>query len=104
MACSTPSKSPLSELSPASPATNVFRFNLPFPVTAECEVGENPQEERNNQEESGENCGEVPMKVNQPDEGKEEILSRPCMTADNIIPQRRPRAYALDRTSNPQKY
>ena len=103
MACSTPSKSPLSELSPASPATNVFRFNLPFPVTAECEVGENPQEERNNQKESGENCAEVLMKVDQPDGKKEEILGRPCVTDDSIVPQRRPRAYALGRTRNPQK-
>ena len=85
MACSTPSKSPLDEVSATG---KVFNFNWSFPcVPSTYDTGEGLQEEKpTNRKKSKEKCP-----------------SGSHVIDDNITPERRPRAYDLDRTKTPRR-
>lgn len=96
MACSSPGKSLLGEL---SPATNVLNFNLPVPAEATCDTRvDSPAKQQNNWEESKQESLEMPMKVDSLDEWKEESHGCSYVIDDNITPVHRPRAYDLDRS------
>ena len=100
MACSTPGKSPLGEL---PPTTKTFNFNWPSPPTpATYETREDLEEEkRNNRKRSRERCPEMEMRLDSLDKSKDKFLGS-YVIDDSITPERRPRAYDLDRTKTPR--
>ncbi|XP_078348032.1 uncharacterized protein LOC144633115 isoform X2 [Oculina patagonica] len=103
MACSSPGKSSLSELSLSSTAANVLNFDSsPAAPAAYDTVEDFEEKQQKNWEVSSEECSEMTMKVDSSDEWNEETPGRPFVIDDSITPQCRPRAYDLDRSKTPR--
>ena len=99
LACSTPGKSPLDEVPAMGELLDFNWSSSPFPAT--CETSDDLQEEeRDSRKRSREACPEItPDSL---DESKGKFLGSYAID-DNIIPERRPMAYDLDRTKTPRR-
>lgn len=102
MACSTPGKSPLGEVCPTAKILNFNWQSPPAPTT--YETREDLQEEKpNNRKRNRERCPEMEMRLDSLDESKGKFLGS-YVIDDSITPERRPRAYDLDRTKTPRHF
>ena len=101
MACSTPAKSPLDEVSAIGKILNFNWSSPPFPAT--YETREDLQGEKGNgRKRSREKCHEMQITVDSLEESKSKSLGSYAID-DSIIPERRPRACDLDRTKTPRR-
>jgi len=99
MACLTPGKSPLDEVSAVGKIINFNWSSPPFPAINETR--EDLQEEKRNGRKRGrDKCPETQITVDSLDESKGKFLESYAID-ESIIPERRPRAYDLDRTKTP---
>lgn len=101
MACSTPSKSPLDEVPAIGEIIDLNWSSPPFPATYETS-DDRQEEDQNGRMRSRETCPQMETTLDSLDESKGKFLGSYAID-DSIIPERRPRAYDLDRTKTPRR-
>ena len=101
MACSTSGKSPLDEVSAIGEILDFSRSSPPFPATHETS-DDLQVEKRESRKRSRVKSPEMETTLDSLDESKGKYHGSYAID-DNIIPERRPRAYDLDRTKTPRR-
>ena len=101
LAFSIPGKSPLDEVPAIGELLDSNWPSPPFPATYKTSE-DLREEERDSRKRSRETCPEMEITLESLDESKGKFLGSYAID-DSITPERRPRAYDLDRTKTPRR-